>query len=79
MSTIELKEMLIEKINGTDDEELLQEMALLFDFESEISDNVYILSPDEVTAVKDGIDQIERGMAISNDEARKIFDKCLGK
>jgi hypothetical protein len=78
MSTIELKEILIGKINNTEDEDLLEHMALLFDFESK-NDGVYILSPDEVAAVKDGIDQIDQGMAISNDEARKIFDKCLGK
>lgn len=78
MSTLELKEMLIEKINRTDDENLLEEIALLFDFEPK-NEGVYVLNPDEVAAVKDGIGQIEKGMAISNDEARKIFDKCLGK
>jgi len=30
-------------------------------------------------AVNDGIYQIENGMSVSNEEARKIFDKCLGK
>jgi hypothetical protein len=78
MSTLELKEMLIGKINSTDDEELLEEIALLLDVESN-NEGVYVLSPDETAAVQDGIDQIEKGMAISNEEARKIFDKCLGK
>jgi hypothetical protein len=78
MSTIELKEKLMEKINGIEDEVLLHEIADFVDFEVE-SDDVYVLSPEEVEAVKDGISQIESGMAISNEEARKIFDKCLGK
>ncbi|MDR3697765.1 hypothetical protein [Mucilaginibacter sp.] len=78
MSTIELKEKLMEKINGIDDEALLHEIADFIDFDVE-SDGIYVLSPEEVEAIKDGIDQIERGMAISNEEARKIFDKCLGK
>jgi hypothetical protein len=78
MSTIELKEKLMEKINGIEDEALLQEIAGLIDFDIE-SDDIYALSPEEVEAVKDGIDQIEKGLAISNEEARKIFDKCLGK
>ncbi|MFI5136387.1 MAG: hypothetical protein ACHQIM_01080 [Sphingobacteriales bacterium] len=78
MSAIELKEKLMEKINGIDDEALLHEIADFIDFDVE-SDGVYVLSPEEVEAIKDGIDQIERGMAISNEEARKIFDKCLGK
>lgn len=79
MSTMEFREMLLEKISIIEDDELLHEIAHLIDFEPETTDNVYVLSPDEVAAVKDGIDQIERGMAISNDDARKIFDKCLGK
>jgi hypothetical protein len=78
MSTIELREKLMEKINGIEDQALLHEIADFVDFEVE-SDDVYVLSPEEVEAVKDGIDQIESGMAISNEEARKIFDKSLGK
>jgi len=78
MSAIEFKEKLMEKINGIDDEALLHEIADFIDFDVE-SDGIYVLSPEEVEAIKDGIDQIEKGMAISNEEARKIFDKCLGK
>ena len=78
MSTIELKEKLKEKINGINDESLLHEIADFIDFDA-YSDDIYTLSPAEVEAVKDGIDQIEKGLAISNEEARKIFDKCLGK
>ena len=78
MSAIEFKEKLMEKINGIDDEALLHEIADFIDFDVE-SDGIYVLSPEEVEAIKDGIEQIEKGMAISNEEARKIFDKCLGK
>ena len=75
---IELKEKLIEKINSTDDIELLEELLLVIDFESK-SEDVYKLNSDELAAVKDGIAQIDNGQFFSNEEANKIFDKCLGK
>jgi hypothetical protein len=78
MSTIERKERLIKKISSIENEELLLDIEDLIDLEPS-SQEVYVLSPEEVAAVKDGIEQIEKGMSMSNDEARKIFDKCLGK
>lgn len=77
-TAIELKGNLIEKINNTDDVELLQELLLVIDFESK-SEDVYRLGPEELAAVKDGIAQIESGRFFSNKEANKIFDKCLGR
>ncbi len=74
----ELKEKLIEKINSTDDVELLQELLSVIDFESR-SEDVYTLSPEELAAVKDGIAQIDNGQFFSNEEANRIIDKCLGK
>ena len=75
---IELKEKLIEKINSTDDVDLLRQLSLVIEFESN-SEEIYRLSPEEIAAVKDGISQIDSGQFFSNEEANKIFDKCLGK
>lgn len=78
MSTIELKEMLIEKINSTDDEELLQEMALLFDFEKGIDDD-YEMCPEEIEAINEGIAQLDNGQWITNEESNKRADEWLKK
>jgi hypothetical protein len=75
---IELKEKLIEKINGTDNIELLQELLLVIDLELK-SEDIYKLNSQELAAVKDGIAQIDNGQSFSNEEANKIFDKCLGR
>ena len=78
MTDVELKEKLIAKINTTDDGELLNQISRLIDLEAQIED-IYKLSPDELKAVKDGIDQIENGAFLSNEEANKLIDKCLGR
>jgi len=78
LTAIELKEKLIAKINDTDDAEVLNQIFRLIELEEQI-DEVYKLSEDERHAVKEGIHQIDNGMLVTNDEARKIFDKCLGK
>jgi len=78
MSTAELKEKLIVEIKNTDDEELLMSISDMLALESN-PDRVYEMSKEELDAVNDGIYQIENGMSFSNEEARKIFDKCLGK
>jgi len=78
MTAIELKERLIVKISHTDNEELLDQISRLIEFEEETED-IYILSPDEIKMVKEGIEQIENGQFFSNEEANRIFDKCLGR
>jgi hypothetical protein len=78
LTDVELKEKLIARINSTDDEELLHQLYRVIDLEMQI-DDVYKLSPDELKAVKEGIDQIDNGSFLSNKEANKLIDKCLGK
>ncbi|MDB5150482.1 MAG: hypothetical protein JWQ57_4502 [Mucilaginibacter sp.] len=78
MTTVELREKLISKINHTDDVDLLNQISRVIDLEDEVND-VYILSSDEVKAVKDGIYQIESGNFLTNAEANKLIDKCLGR
>jgi predicted transcriptional regulator len=76
LKEIELKQRLIAKINDTHNLELMEQLSEIIDFES---DEIYILSPEEKAAVKEGIGQIDNGSFFTNEEARKIIDKCLGK
>ncbi len=78
LTDIELKEKLIAQISNTTNGELLHQISRVIDLEVQI-DEVYRLSPDEFNAVKEGIDQINSGLFLSNDEANKRIDKCLGK
>ena len=78
LTDIELKEKLIARISSTDDAELLHQLNRVVDLEMEI-DDVYKLSLDELKAVKDGIDQIDNGSFLSNDDANKLINKCLRK
>lgn len=76
MTAIELKEKLIAKIRNTEDEELLDQIARLIDFES---NEVYEMSQREIDAVKEGLAQLNSGQWITNEEANKRADKWLGR
>ncbi|MEO6978913.1 MAG: hypothetical protein ABI113_11065 [Mucilaginibacter sp.] len=78
LTETELKEKLIAKINETGDSELLNQISRIIDLEIEL-DEVYKLSPDELNAVNEGINQIDSGMFVTNEQANKIIDKCLGR
>jgi predicted transcriptional regulator len=68
MTVIELKEKIIAKISNTDNEDLLEHISDLIDFES---NEICEMSPDEIDAVKDGIRQIENGQSISHEEVKR--------
>ena len=74
----ELKEKLIEKINNTNDVELLEELLSLFDLESN-TDEMYKLGPEEEEAVNEGIDQLKNGLFVSNEESNRRIDEWLKK
>ncbi|QEC76658.1 hypothetical protein [Mucilaginibacter ginsenosidivorax] len=78
LTDIEIKEKLIATISNTDNMELLRELLMITEMEDEIS-GVYQLSPEEIIAVNEGIEQIEKGMFVTNEEANKLIDKCLGR
>jgi hypothetical protein len=75
---VELKEKLIEKINNTDDAELLEELLLLFDLESK-TEEVYKLGQEEEEAVNEGIYQLKNGLFVSNEESNRRADEWLKK
>lgn len=76
LTAIELKEKLIARINNTNDQELLDQISRLIDFESRI-DDVYKMSPGEIEAVKEGLTQLDNGQWITNEEANKRADEWL--
>jgi len=78
MTVVELKEKLIEKIRVTDNEELLDHIANIFEFEYN-TDEVHVMSPEEIEAVKEGLAQLDSGQWITNEEANKRADEWLKK
>jgi len=78
LTDTEIKEKLIATISNTDNMDLLRELLMITEMEDEIS-GVYHLSQEEIVAVNEGIEQIEKGMFVTNEEANKLIDKCLGR
>jgi predicted transcriptional regulator len=78
MSTIELRKLLIEKIQLTDDDKLLEEASRLLEVEIEESD-VYILNDKQKEAIKEGRNQITKGEYLTDEESNKEIDEWLSK
>jgi 16S rRNA A1518/A1519 N6-dimethyltransferase RsmA/KsgA/DIM1 with predicted DNA glycosylase/AP lyase activity len=76
MSTTELKEKLIDKIQHTDDENILAEVNRLLGIES---DDVFIFSDAEKIKIKEARLQIKNGDFLTHDEANKEIEEWLGK
>jgi hypothetical protein len=78
MSSAELKKRLIDKIQKTDNENLLEEAFRLLQLESEDIE-VYKLSDEQKSAVNEAREQIKRGEFLTDDEANKDIDEWLNK
>ena len=78
MSTIELRKLLIEKIQLTNDEKLLEEASRLLDVDIEEPD-VYILNDQQKKAIAEGQQQIINGDYLTEDESNKEIDEWLSK
>lgn len=78
MSTIELKQKLISKIQETVDDSLLEEALRLLNIESNESD-VLVLNGEQVNAVNEGQAQIKSGQFLSNEQANREIDEWLNK
>jgi predicted transcriptional regulator len=76
MTVVELKEKIIAKISETDDEELLEHISDLIDFEH---NDVHEMSQGEIEAVEDGIRQIENGQSVPHEEVKRRMDEWLKK
>ena len=78
MSTIELKQKLISKIQETVDDRLLEEALRLLNIESSELD-VLVLNEEQVNAVNEAQAQIESGQFLSNEQANKEIDEWLNQ
>ena len=78
MSTIGLKERLIDKIRGIDNEDILAEAYRLLADETEIQEP-YVLNDAQKKAITDARQQISEGAYLTNNEANKEIDEWLNK
>lgn len=67
MSTLELKEQLISRIQITNDEDVLQGMLRFLEFESKAG--VYKLNDEQKKSINIAREQIQRGEFYTEDEA----------
>jgi len=77
MSSADLKEKLINKIQATDDKVLLEELSVLFELHE--PDTVYELNDEQKKNIKTAQEQIKSDQFLTNDEADKDIDQWLNK
>ncbi len=78
MSTIELKKRLIDKIQKTDNENLLGEAFRLLEMESEDIE-IYKLNDGQKKAIEEARKQIKNGQFLTDEQAGKEIDEWLNK
>ena len=78
MSTVELRKRLIDKIQKTDNEKLLEEAYRLLELETEDIE-IYKLSDEQRKAVNEAKQQIKSGKYLTDDQANKEIDEWLNK
>jgi hypothetical protein len=78
MSTIELKEHLINKINNTTDEHILEGVLKYLEFEDDLEE-VYVLSEKQKEGIEAALKQVENGQTYTNDEEIQFFEEWLKK
>jgi len=78
MSTIELKKRLIDKIQKTDNENLLGEAFRLLEMESEDIE-IYKLNDGQKKAIEEARKQIKNGQFLTDEQASKEIDEWLNK
>ncbi|HTJ48419.1 MAG TPA: hypothetical protein VL443_03115 [Cyclobacteriaceae bacterium] len=78
MSTVKLRKRLIEKIQKTENENLLLEAYRLLELENEDLE-VYKLSDEQINVVNEARQQIKNGQYLTDDQANKDIDEWLSK
>jgi len=78
MLTKEMKQELIDKINSTKDDSLLEEVYRIIDINFEENDMV-ILTDEQKESINQGIKDIDEGKFLSNEEANSEIEKWLKK
>ena len=78
MSVIELKLQIINRLSTIDDEQVLEEILKLVNFESDM-DAVYQLTDAEKKAIDAGLKDVKEGKVYSSEEADMMMNKWLRK
>jgi len=78
MTAVELKQRIIAQLSSTNDEELLEHISKVIDIELHSGD-IHIMGEAEIEAVNEGLEQLENGQWITNEEANKRADEWLRK
>lgn len=78
MSALELKSKLIDRIQTTEDERILEEVFRLLGIESE-NIELYKLNEQQTQAIREAREQIKNGQFMSTEEADKEIDEWLNK
>ncbi len=78
MSTTELKQKLISKIEQTEDDSLLEEALRLLDIEMDDLDLIE-LDKNQIEAIDEAKEQIKNGQYLTNQQANKEIDEWLSK
>jgi len=78
MSTIELKKQLIDKIQKTDNDYMLQEAYRLLELETDDIE-MYKLNEGQKALIENARQQIKNGQSLTNEQADKEVDEWLNK
>ena len=78
MSTTELKQKLIGKINQTENREILEEMYRLI-VNEDTDDRIYILSDEQRNAIEEAQQQFKNGQFLNSEQADIDVEEWLGK
>lgn len=78
MSTIELKKLLIDKIQNIENEKLLQEAFRLLELENEDIE-LYKLNDNQNKAIEEARQQIKNGQFLTEEQANKEVEEWLSK
>mgnify|MGYP000170985619 CR=1 FL=1 len=78
MNKVKLKEKLIQKIQETENEDLLNDIMSILQSEEETSE-IYKFSDKEIVGVNEAQVQIKNGQYLTHEEAKKRIDEWLNK
>jgi predicted transcriptional regulator len=71
------KELILEKIKVIEDETILEELLEMIELELDLNEEPIKLSPEQKTAIDEGLKDIADGKSLSNEDARKMIDEWL--
>lgn len=76
MSSKEMKKQLIDKIQSTEDDKILEEVYRILEFSTQEVDRI-ILSDSQKAQIDKGMRDIEEGRYLTNDDANKEMAEWL--